>query len=301
MRDLDEANVTDAVIETFAKAADPRFKEIMTALARHLHQFARETELTPEEWIAAIQFLTRVGQTCSATRQEFILLSDTLGLSALVDAMNSRDAKGATASSLLGPFFRENAPVFKLGDNIAKNAPGEVILISGQVRDTDGNPIAKARLDVWQTASDGLYDIQSANPAEMNFRGRFQTDDRGRYHYRTVVPLGYSIPTDGPVGDMIRGLGRHGFRPAHLHFLIGAEGHRELATALYLAGDEHIESDAVFGVSSSLVVEIQKAAQDGTAPGLRRILYDFTLMRESAGAKSRRVGADPATVGRAAE
>lgn len=300
MRDLDESNVTDTVIETFAEAPDRRLKDVITSLVRHLHDFARETALTPAEWLAAIQFLTRVGHTCSPTRQEFILLSDTLGLSALVNAMNSRTAEGGTTSSLLGPFFRENAPAFELGDTIAKNVPGEPIVIAGQVSDTAGKPIADAWLDVWQTSSDGLYDIQGPNPSEMNLRGRFRTDRQGRYHYKTVVPVGYSIPTDGPVGDMIRLLGRHGFRPAHLHFLIGAEGYQELATALYVAGDAHIDSDAVFGVSSSLVVEIQPAAKDGPAPGLRRVLYDFVLPRAS-GAGSRRVGADPASVGRAAE
>jgi hydroxyquinol 1,2-dioxygenase len=301
MHDLDEHNITDAVIATFAEASSPRLKTVMTSLVRHLHDFTREVELTPDEWIEAVQFLTNVGQKCSPTRQEFILLSDTLGLSALVNAMNSRGASEATRSSLLGPFYRENPPVLPLDSSIAIDSPGEAVVLYGKVSDPSGKPIAGAQLDVWQTSESGLYDIQGPNPSAMNFRGRFRTGRDGRFHFRSVLPIGYSIPTDGPVGGLMDSLGRHGFRPAHIHFLLAGEGYRELATALYIAGDDHIESDAVFGVSSSLVVAVQPPAGGGPAPGLRRIEFDFTLSPAGEATGSHRVGADPAAMTSAAE
>jgi protocatechuate 3,4-dioxygenase beta subunit len=298
MRDLDERNITEAVLETFAAAPDPRFKRVMASLLRHLHDFAREVELTPDEWLAAIRFLTSVGHKSSPARQEFILLSDTLGFSALVNMLNNRAAEGGTQSSLLGPFFRENAPSMKLGADIARGDEGERIRVEGRVTDPQGRPLAGAKVDVWQNASTGLYDMQGPDPEEMNHRAQFRTDAEGRYRFVTVRPLGYSIPTDGPVGGMLQALGRHGCRPAHLHFLLSAEGHQELATALYVAGDEHIESDAVFGVSRSLIVDLLPA--DATSEGLRRIAFDFAL-RPAGPAGSQRVGADPAAVSRAAE
>jgi protocatechuate 3,4-dioxygenase beta subunit len=300
MQDLDERNITEAVLATLSATPNRRMKEVMTSLVRHLHDFARDVSLTPTEWIAAVEYLTKVGQTCSPTRQEFILLSDTLGLSALINVMNSRAAGDATTSSLLGPFFREKAPVLPLGGNIAVDVPGEVIAMSGRVHDAAGKPIAGASLDVWQTSSDGLYDIQGPNPSEMNMRGRFQTDPDGRYRFRTIAPRGYSIPVDGPVGALMRKLGRDGSRPAHIHFLIAADGCQELATALYLDGDPHIDSDAVFGVSRSLVVKIEPPSGSGPTPDLRRIRYDFALARAT-GAGSQRVGADPASIMPAAE
>jgi protocatechuate 3,4-dioxygenase beta subunit len=298
MRDLDEKNVTAAVLETFADAPDPRFKRVMTSLVRHLHEFAREVELTPEEWIGAIRFLTAVGQTCSPSRQEFILLSDTLGFSALVNILDKRAGTGGTPSSLLGPFFRENAPEMQLGADIARGDDGEKVLVEGSVTDARGRPLPDALIDVWQNASNGLYDLQGPDPGAMSHRARFRTDAQGRYRFVTVRPLGYSIPVDGPVGRMLRDLGRHGCRPAHIHFLLSAPGHQELATALYLAGDEHVESDAVFGVSRSLIVEFLPA--DAQSGGMRRIRFDFALRPEGA-AGSRRVGADPAAITRAAE
>ena len=300
MRDLDERNITEAVLETFAAAPDPRFNRVMTSLLRHLHDFAREVELTPDEWLAAIRFLTAVGHKSSPARQEFILLSDTLGFSALVNMLNNRAAEGGTQSSLLGPFFRENAPAMPAGADIARGDAGERILVEGRVTDPEGRPLAGAKVDVWQNASTGLYDMQGPDPEEMNHRAQFRTDAEGRYRFVTVRPLGYSIPTDGPVGEMLQALGRHGCRPAHLHFLLSAEGHQELATALYVAGDEHIESDAVFGVSRSLIVDLLPPDPKSAAPGLRRIAFDFAL-RPAGAAGSQRVGADPAAVSRAAE
>jgi hydroxyquinol 1,2-dioxygenase len=291
MHDLDANNITDTVLETFASCADPRFKQIIGSVVRHLHACARELKLTPEEWLAAIRFLTEVGQTCTPNRQEFILLSDTLGVSALVNILNSQ-AADATVSSLLGPFFRENAPELALGATIAPHDKGEQVVLSGRVQDARGKPIANALIDVWQAGSDGLYDIQTDQPQEMDLRARFRTDKDGRYHFRTALPIGYGVPMDGPVGKMLTCGARHGKRPAHIHFLLSAPGYQELATALYIAGDPHIDSDAVFGVSGALVVA-PKPVKDG--PTQRGITYDFVL---SGGARdgSSRVGSDPAAI-----
>jgi len=278
MRDLDEFTVTDAALGQMANTADPRMKEVMAALVRHLHAFAREVKLTPAEWMAGIQFLTWVGQACTPVRQEFILLSDILGLSALVNAMHDREAAElGTQSSLLGPFFREGAPELALGDSIIANPSVPEIVVHGAVTDNEGRPLPGAHVHVWQTGEHGLYDLQVAGSSAMDMRGNFHADALGRYHFRTVRPLGYSIPMDGPVGGLVAGQGRHGFRPSHIHIMIAAPGYRELVTALYFGDDPNIDSDTVFGVSGSLVVA---AADDPTSPvpGLKSVRYDFRLV-----------------------
>jgi hydroxyquinol 1,2-dioxygenase len=293
MPELTEKNITEVALETLKDTPDPRLKEIMTSLIQHMHDFARDVRLTPGEWIQAIGFLTAVGQKCSIHRQEFILLSDVLGFSALVNLMHSKKAEAGTATSLLGPFFRENAPVLKPGETIAAGDPAPPVLMTGRVTDEDGKPVEGAWMDVWQTSSSGLYDIQGPNPEEMSYRGRFRTGKDGRYEIGTVKPLGYSIPIDGPVGVMFDALKRPIMRPAHIHVLVAGEGYRELATALYMAGDPNIDSDAVFGVSSSLVVKVEPPEAAG-AP--HRIRYDFKLTRPKPGESSVRVGADPSKV-----
>ncbi len=300
MPDLDENTITDAALAQMANTADPRLKQIMDAAVRHLHAFAREVELTPAEWIQGIQFLTAVGQACTPIRQEFILMSDVLGLSAVVNAIHDRKAKAlGTQSSLLGPFFREGAPELPLGASIIADPSVPEIVLHGQVTDNDGNPIPGAWVQVWQTSEHGLYDLQIRDGGDMDMRGNFRCDAQGRYHFRTVRPLGYSIPMDGPVGSMVQMQNRHGFRPSHIHFLIGADGHRELVTALYFGDDENIDSDTVFGVAESLVVV---AGDDGTSPipGLHGVRYDFRLAK-MAGEDTGRVGADPSRLMPAAE
>lgn len=297
MQDCTIETVTDTVIAQMATTPDARLREIMDSLVRHLHAFAREVRLTPEEWLRGIAFLTAVGQTCTPHRQEFILLSDVLGLSRLVNLMH--DAEGreevATETSLLGPFFRENAPVLPLGSSIARTPSQAEIVLYGTVRDAEGRPIAGATLDVWQTDEHGLYDLQRQSPEEMDLRGRFVTDAEGRYHLRTVKPLGYSIPMDGPVGDLIRAQKRHGFRPAHIHMMVGAPGYRELVTALYFADDPHIDSDTVFGVSAALLVRERHDDANAPLPGLPSVRFDIVLSRARDQAAGR-VGADPARV-----
>jgi hydroxyquinol 1,2-dioxygenase len=253
VRDLDAHSVTDAVLEQIGRTPDARMREVMAAAVRHMHAFAREVSLTPAEWLAAIRFLTEVGHACTPVRQEFILLSDVLGLSALVNILHDRNAEGpGTQSSLLGPFFREGAPELAPGDSIIG------------VTDSDGRGVAGATIGVWQTNEDGQYDLQVDGGAAMDMRGIFRTDADGHYHFRTIRPLGYSIPMDGPVGRLVHSQKRHGFRPSHIHVLIAAPGCRELVTALYFGDDENIASDTVFGVSRSLVVRAR--ADDPDAP-----------------------------------
>lgn len=294
MQDLDVNQVTDAVIEQMATTTDPRLKEIMEAAVRHLHAFAREVNLTPEEWLKGIAFMTAVGQACTPYRQEFILLSDVIGLSRLVNVMH--DAKGreaaGTETSLLGPFFREGAPKIPLGGTLANVSTGTEIVIFGQVTDSEGRPVPNAVLDAWQTNEEGQYDLQAFDPTVMDMRGQLECDPEGRFHFRTFRPLGYSIPMDGPVGELVRRQERHGFRPAHIHILVAAPGYRDLVTALYFGDDAHVDSDTVFGVSKSLVIMPRTDLPDAPVPGMPSIRYDFTMSRDTDGAGGR-VGSDP--------
>ncbi len=296
MRAIDENTITDAAIEQMSSTPDKRFREIMAAAVRHLHAFAREVDLTPEEWLEGIKFLTATGQMCTAFRQEFILLSDTLGLSSLVNSLHDKRAtESSTKSSLLGPFYRQDSPTFELGQSIAIKAKGPEIGLYGRITDAEGRGVPHASIEIWQPDEDGDYDLQKHDPKEMDLRGRFYTNAEGGYYLRTIRPLGYMIPMDGPVGDMIRAQKRHGYRPAHIHFLIGAPGYREVVTALYISGDDHIDSDTVFGVTDSLVAEVRpddKASPFGSLPAIR---FDFTLAAAS-DAHSGRVGADPSQI-----
>lgn len=302
MREYTPDNITDAVIEQMATTSDPRLREIMESAVRHLHAFAREVNLTPAEWVFGIEFLTRVGHMCSPARQEFILLSDTLGLSTLVNTLHDRTAvEEATHTSLLGPFFRESAPRFEPGAQISRKDSSDEIVLWGQVVDSGGRPIPNAQVTVWQTASDGRYDMQ-VDPEGVDCRGIFTTDRQGRYLIRSVRPIGYYVPMDGPVWEMIQAQGRHGMRPAHIHFLISAPGYRELVTALYLEGDPHLEDDVVFGASGDLVAGVKNQDPDCPIQGLPSVRFDFHLSRESeADRKSGRVGADPSKIAAGAE
>jgi protocatechuate 3,4-dioxygenase beta subunit len=298
MRAIDENTITDAVLEQMSSTPDARMKQVMGSLVRHLHACAREVDLSPEEWLAGIRFLTEVGQKCTAFRQEFILLSDTLGLSSLVNALHDRRAtESCTKSSLLGPFYRQDAPVMKLGESIVTKSNAPQICVYGKVVDSTGKGISHALVQVWEPDETGNYDLQRHDPSEMDLRGCFHTDSDGRYYFRAVCPLGYMIPMDGPVGDMIRAQGRHGYRPAHIHFLIGAPGYREVVTALYISGDDHIESDTVFGVTDSLITTVKRNDPASPLPNLPSLRYDFQLAAASRHElHSGRVGADPSQI-----
>ena len=298
MQELTPETITDAVLDQMATTPDPRMREVMASAVRHLHAFAKEVNLTPAEWIKGIAFMTAVGKICTPARQEFILLSDTLGLSALVNGLHDSTAmEEGTHTSLLGPLYREASPKLAAGSQIAKTVrPGSECVLYGRVTDVHGKPIADATVSIWQTGADGLYDIQESS-ASIDYRGVFTTDADGIFLVRTVKPIGYSIPMDGPVGEMIRAQKRHGMRPAHIHFLVGAPGYRELVTALYLRDDPHIADDVVFGSSGDLAIDIKPNDPGCPIKGVPSIRFDMRLSRETAADKtSGRVGADPSAI-----
>ena len=250
----------EAVIARMDKAkVEPRLYEVMSALVKHLHAFIKEVEPTNEEWMQGIRFLTRTGQMCTDWRQEFILLSDTLGVSMLVETINNRKPSGATETTVLGPFYISDAPRYPNGANICLDGKGEPLLVRGRVTDLEGRPIAGAMLDVWQANDEGFYDVQQKGlQPDMNLRGVFTTDAEGRYFFKSAKPRFYPIPDDGTVGKMLKALGRHPFRPAHIHFIVGAEGHRPITTHVFDPDDPYLSSDAVFGVKESLIVDFRK-------------------------------------------
>jgi len=254
--DFSEEASGEVVARSFAAADDPRLREVLTALVMHLHAFVKDVDLTLPEWEAAIEFLTETGHWSQGNRQEFILLSDVLGLSMLVETINNRTGGAATESTVLGPFHLVASPPRELGDDIALDGKGEPCLVTGRVRDLAGAPLPHARVDVWQANDDGFYDVQQPGvQPESNLRGLFTADAAGEFWFRTVVPRHYPIPTDGPVGRLQAATGRHPYRPAHIHFIVSAPGHRTLTTHVFDAASAYIDSDAVFGVKSSLVRE----------------------------------------------
>jgi protocatechuate 3,4-dioxygenase beta subunit len=297
MRNHTPSSITDTVLDQMATTPTPRLKELMEVGIRHLHAFAREANLTPQEWLQLVEFLTRVGKTCTPTRQEFILLSDVLGLSTMVNALHDASAvEDATRTSLLGPFFREDSPELELGEQISRRAADDPVLLWGRVCNASGASIPNAKVMVWQTSSAGTYDLQEGSGEAIDYRGTFRTDAQGRYFLRTVRPLGYYIPLDGPVGDLIRAQRRQGKRPAHIHFLISAPGFRELVTALYFP-DEYVETDVVFGSSPDLIAREIAADPEAPIKGMPSVRFDFSLARAgTADLASGRVGADPAAV-----
>lgn len=278
-----EEQITQNVLHSMANTPNPRLKQVMDSLIIHLHDFIRDVELTQEEWGLAIQFLTRTGQMCDDKRQEFILLSDITGTTMLVDAINHRLPDGATESTIFGPFYREGAPELPLGATISQDSQGEPAVVMGRVLSTDGTPIPGALLDIWETNENGLYEQQDPNQPDMNLRGKFRTDSEGRYYFVAIKPVSYSIPDDGPVGQLLRSLGRHPFRPAHIHLLISARGFVPVTTHLFVKGDPYLDSDAVFGTKDSLVVDFirhdaeEEAARYEVSAPFYKVEYDFVL------------------------
>jgi hydroxyquinol 1,2-dioxygenase len=271
MRNVDQHTITEAVLERQASGANPRLKQVMTSLVQHLHAFARDVKLTEEEWFKGIDFLTRCGHITDDKRQEFILLSDVLGLSMLTVAMNNDRPAGCTEATVFGPFHVEGAPQYELGADIASGAAGIPCVVRGTVRGLDGRPVRGALVDVWQADGDGLYDVQ--RPVDRaQARGILHTDEQGHYSFVSILPVPYAIPHDGPVGEMLEALGRHPWRPAHLHFMIKAEGFETLITHVFRSDDPYLDSDAVFGVRQSLIAD-WKQQSDGSY----LVEYDFTL------------------------
>lgn len=275
---LTEETSAETVNARMAEAADPRLRQVMAALVRHLHAFAREVALSEEEWGLAVDFLTRTGQICSDQRQEFILLSDVLGLSMLVDAINNRKRRGETESTVFGPFHVDGAPERAMGATISADGKGESCLFEGRVLDADGQPVAGALVDVWSDNADGFYDVQQPGlQPPMNNRGVFRTCADGAYAFRGIKPVSYPIPDEGPVGQMLATLGRHPWRPAHMHFLVSAPGFKRLVTHIFVEGDAYLGSDAVFGVKPSLVVAFERVERPTET---WRAGYDFILERQ---------------------
>lgn len=275
MRNLNQDTITQAVIERFSHTPDPRLKEIMTSLVQHLHAFAREVRLTEEEWFQGIQFLTDTGHITDDKRQEFILLSDTLGLSMLTVAMNNDKPAGCTESTVFGPFFVDDAPEFKNGDDVANGATGLPCQVRGTVKGLDGKPVPNARINVWQADAEGNYDVQYAELAHAQARGVLHADDQGRFHFKTILAEAYPIPSDGPVGRMLMATANHPWRPAHLHFMIEAPGYQRLITHVFRNHDQYLDSDVVFGVRQSLVADWEPQPD-----GSYLLDYDFVLNPE---------------------
>ncbi|WP_455824763.1 intradiol ring-cleavage dioxygenase [Pseudomonas graminis] len=263
---FEEERSAEIVNARITDAASPRLRDVMSVLTRHLHAAVKEIEPTHEEWFTAIEFLTKTGHICTDWRQEYILLSDVLGVTMLVDAINHRRPSGATPNTILGPFYVADAPRYENGANICLDGKGEPTLVSGRVLDTDGNPIVGATLDIWQTNDDGFYDVQQKGlQPEYNLRGLFTTDADGCYAFRTVKPRHYPIPADGPVGKLLGQLGRHPNRAAHLHFIVTAPGYDQVITHIFTPDCPYLHEDTVFGVKKELIAEFTTQTDAATA------------------------------------
>ncbi|KAF4552239.1 Catechol 1,2-dioxygenase-like protein 4 [Elsinoe fawcettii] len=285
LKDLTIDNITANVHLINSRCTSPRLKFLLETLVTHLHDYARETRLSTSEWMTAIQFLTSTGQISSDVRQEFILLSDILGLSLLVDSIDHPKPQNSTEGTVLGPFHTGDAHQLKSGESISHDPDGEALLVVCSVRDTSGRPIEGVTIDVWETDSKGFYDVQYADRAEPDGRAVLSSDAEGRFWFKGIVPVPYPIPHDGPVGKLLVQLGRHCYRPGHMHFMFKKEGYDHLITALYLRGDPYESSDAVFGVKESLIVSLGTVGKEhvekyGVKEGAKLLTYDFVLVTE---------------------
>lgn len=290
MRDVTKDNITDVFMQYMGPDMDPRLREVLGCLVRHLHDFAREVNLTHEEWNKGIAFLEAAGEISDAERHEFVLLSDVLGLSSLVDMLHS-SPKG-TSSSVLGPFHITGSPELPIGGDMRQDFDDTVLLVEGTIRDGDGNPIEGATLDIWQTAPNGLYSSQDPDQDTYSFHGLQTVGADGRYTFTSVRPVEYTVPSDGPVGDILRACGRHPWRPSHLHFIVEAEGFKPLVTEVFAEGDPYLDQDTVFGVRKDLVMSYQEMpagsfpaegyALSGKVPeAYLKVDFDLTLVPAS--------------------
>jgi hydroxyquinol 1,2-dioxygenase len=294
MRQFNEDTLTAAVVARLKDSKDKRFREIMTSAIKHLHAFAREVKLTEEEWFEGIKFLTAVGQKCDDKRQEFILLSDILGLSMMVCALNHKTAPGATEATVLGPFFAHGAKEYAYDGDLREGCSikGEDTLVSGRVLGIDGKPIPNAVLDIWQAKADGIYDVQTGG--EFELRGRVKVNAKGEFAFKSYKPKFYSVPDDGPVGELLRATGNHKMRPAHMHAVVSAPGYQQVITHVFVEGDPYLDDDAVYAVKNSLVGKYKKVSNAAEAKKLGmstpflKLDWDFHLAPER-GVKARKV------------
>jgi len=283
MRQFNEDTLTAAVVERFMQSKDERFRQIVTSAVKHLHAFAREVHLTEEEWFEGIKFLTAVGQKCDDKRQEMILLSDILGLSMMIVALNHKTVPGATEATVLGPFFAHGAREYEYGADLREGATtkGEDVYVSGRVLSLEGKPVANAALDIWQAKADGIYDVQTEGDFEL--RGRVKANAQGDYAFKSYKPKFYSVPVDGPVGELIRATGNHHMRPAHMHAIVSAPGYQPVITHVFVEGDPYLDGDAVFAVKDALIgryVKVDDAAEAkrlGMPNPFLKLTWDFKL------------------------
>jgi hydroxyquinol 1,2-dioxygenase len=279
-----EEDVTKAVLAEIAKAPNARFRAIMSAFVRHLHDFAREVQLTEEEFREAMAYIVKLGQVSNETHNEAVLISGSLGLSQLVVMLNNGDNGGDTDASLLGPFWRMHSPVTPNGGSIVRSpTPGEALFVNAWFKDRSGKPIAGAEVDVWHSSTEGFYENQDPVQADMNLRGKFTTDVQGYISFRSIKPAGYPIPIDGPTGDLLRAQGRHNMRPAHLHFLAAKDGFKTLISQIYVQDDKFLETDVQFGVTRRLVGNyVRHENETPPAPDVSGPWYslDYTFVME---------------------
>src|SRR6476620_4935393 len=293
MRQLNEDTLTAEVVARLKETKNPRLREIMAAAVKHLHAFAQDVHLTEEEWYEGIKFLTAVGQKCDGKRQEFILLSDVLGLSMMVVALNHKSAPGATEATVLGPFFAHGAKEYGYGADLREGTTmkGEDVWVTGRVLSVDGKPIPGAVLDIWQAKADGIYDLQTEG--ELELRGRVKANEKGEYAFASYKPKFYSIPMDGPVGDLVRATGNHHMRPAHMHAIVSSPGYQQVITHVFVEGDTYLDEDAVFAVKNSLIARYEKlgaaeAKKLGMPEKSLKLSFDFKLAADRADAKKAR-------------
>ena len=291
MRDVTKDNITDVFMNYLAEDTDPRLREVMGSLVRHLHDFAREVNLTHEEWNVGIKFLEAAGEISDAERHEFVLLSDVLGLSSLIDMLHS--SPEGTSSSVLGPFHISGSPDLPIGGDMKRDFEEQVLLVEGVITDVDGEPIPGATLDIWQTAPNGLYSSQDPDQDTYSFHGLQTVGEDGRYTFTSVRPVEYTVPSDGPVGDILRACGRHPWRPSHLHFIVEADGFKPLVTEIFADGDPYLDEDTVFGVRSDLIMSYEEmpagsfpaegyALSGKVSEPYLKVRFDLKLVRPSA-------------------
>jgi hydroxyquinol 1,2-dioxygenase len=279
-----QSDVTPVVLDAYKNVDDPRLREIVASLVKHLHAFARDVHLTEEEFQKGCQIIAKMGQLSNAKHNEVVLMSGSLGFSALVCLLNNgNNGQTETTANLLGPFWRLNSPRTENGGSIVRSpTPGPELFVNCRVKDQKGNPVAGAEVDIWHSSPEGFYEQQDPNQAEMNLRGKFVTDAKGHFGFRSVKPAGYPIPVDGPVGDLLRAAKRHNFRPAHLHFLILKEGFKTMISQIYVQDDDKLETDVQFGVTRALIGDFVRHDGPGPAPGVKGEWYslDQTFVME---------------------